>query len=552
MWAPVGYKFYTMTAVDMLEWNGIKCWLTTPDQVVLPVIRTSTADLNIVTATVKLASRRSYIIHWSSPQSGPLTAWCEVHTKNSHGKVFNSVAKCEMDASKPATQTRSSREGLSLGRNLGFYGKRTTSNNLGMAWLEIRRAASITISEVTREERIFSIDWVPSDRPDIGTPYITFSFNFELALPESTHTPTPMGSPATARLTGEQHQEESDSKYALRSQVHISSSESSASSEYSEDEDEAAEAAPKKRGPRASAKGVASKVINPADTDSDEDVNGSIATKPVSRKRALDTATAKSSPARRAKKTKIASPPPALPSESESMSVKPLSPSTSTAVSAKPPSPVASTAMSFSEIAQSNANVASPLPTPMPTPVTGTGEGDFDVKMASEGDYDVKMAELDDEIQSHERRLTLLAERQKYMEVKQERVTLLISIAAAEEAYAALPTTSTPAGATPANTNMANTAAAQLENLDDSDGDEDYGAKRRRIEAELPPLKAKLLELKEKIRYREKQDRLRKLQEEIRAMEERCERLASDITRTVISRPGSSSFAGSGTASAPP
>lgn len=52
---------------------------------------------------------------------------------------------------------------------------------LGMAWLEIRRATSIDVNEVSTRERKLTIHWVTSDRPDSGTPYATFIFNFELS-----------------------------------------------------------------------------------------------------------------------------------------------------------------------------------------------------------------------------------------------------------------------------------------------------------------------------------------------------------------------------------
>ncbi|KAF8585784.1 hypothetical protein K439DRAFT_1022247 [Ramaria rubella] len=144
MWVFVG----SQRNITMLEHNGVECWLTTSEQTALPLILTSTGETDVVTCTVQLENRRSYIVHWMS--KSPLTAWCELHTKSPVGKTSRGAAKCEMDAVKPATQKRNSAECTSSGRNLGFYGRRIASTSLGMAWLEIRRATAIQLVEVTK------------------------------------------------------------------------------------------------------------------------------------------------------------------------------------------------------------------------------------------------------------------------------------------------------------------------------------------------------------------------------------------------------------------
>ena len=67
---------------------------------------------------------KSYVIHWLS--KSPLTAWCEVHTKGSTGRVSEGVAKCEMDATNPKTQRRSTTGASLSGKPLGFYGSKLT------------------------------------------------------------------------------------------------------------------------------------------------------------------------------------------------------------------------------------------------------------------------------------------------------------------------------------------------------------------------------------------------------------------------------------------
>jgi len=184
------------------------------------------------------------------------------------------------------------------------------ASHLGMAWLEIRRASSITISEVTKEERIFSIDWVPTDRPDIGTPFVTFVFNFELEAPQNRSTqPTPLSSPARLIRNGSlQTEDEPDTKYALRSQVHISSPSLSGSSSSDEENEMEIETKNPPRPPKSphttTTKAHITKPIDLNDTDtSGEDVNGQIATS--SRKRVRRESSSKNTPQRRAKRPKI-------------------------------------------------------------------------------------------------------------------------------------------------------------------------------------------------------------------------------------------------------
>lgn len=133
----------------MLQLNGIKCWVTTNNNTILPKSSTYDNTTQIATCTVKLPSNKkvssfsvsrfswrfytfhfhqSYIIHWSS--STPITAWCELSTKNAYGKVSEGIVKCEMDANDPSTQKRSTQEYNGTGRNLSFSGRRPPSKNL--------------------------------------------------------------------------------------------------------------------------------------------------------------------------------------------------------------------------------------------------------------------------------------------------------------------------------------------------------------------------------------------------------------------------------------
>ncbi|KAF8495015.1 hypothetical protein JB92DRAFT_2994833 [Gautieria morchelliformis] len=138
----------------MLELNDIQCWVTTKDNVTLPEIRTYSGEPNVVTST-------AYIIHWFS--KAPLTALCEIHTRNPYGEISKAVATCEMDAAMPWTQRRSSTAHTHSGRNLRHHA-------FGTAWLEIRRATSFSVTEMV--------------------PYVTFMFNFELIGPEGDNSPS--------------------------------------------------------------------------------------------------------------------------------------------------------------------------------------------------------------------------------------------------------------------------------------------------------------------------------------------------------------------------
>ncbi|KAF8514628.1 hypothetical protein JB92DRAFT_2918865 [Gautieria morchelliformis] len=179
----------------MLELNDIQCWVTTKDNVTLPEIRTYSGEPNVVTSTVKLPARKAYIIHWFS--KAPLTALCEIHTRNPYGEISKAVATCEMDAAMPWTQRRSSTAHTHSGRNLRFQKLNKHTTHLGTAWLEIRRATSFSVTEMSNGVKEMNFDWVPSD---LGVPYVTFMFNFELIGPEGDNSPsarqqrTPSGS----------------------------------------------------------------------------------------------------------------------------------------------------------------------------------------------------------------------------------------------------------------------------------------------------------------------------------------------------------------------
>ena len=63
--------------------------------------------------------------------------------------------------------------------------------------MEIRRATSIKVTEVANGERQHNIEWLPSDNPEVGVPYVTFVFNFEVvSLPVAKSSP-----PLTALLS---------------------------------------------------------------------------------------------------------------------------------------------------------------------------------------------------------------------------------------------------------------------------------------------------------------------------------------------------------------
>jgi hypothetical protein len=131
----------------------------------------------------------------------PVTAWCEVHTKSAAGKKITSkVAACEMDATKPETQIRSTHKNTATGRNLcvekpggsckfplilNVQSSRFTrvlnpAKSMGVAWLEIRRVKSIPNQPLPRVGSSVVLDWLPSDNPTTGNPHATFIFNFEL------------------------------------------------------------------------------------------------------------------------------------------------------------------------------------------------------------------------------------------------------------------------------------------------------------------------------------------------------------------------------------
>ena len=138
----------------MLELHGLQCWIATHDNIILPETLTSTGEpdvVNTVNCTVKLNGRKvqstsivrvffpwppyhtpqSYIIHWKAVD--PITAWCEVHTKNAAGKVTSPAAACEMDATKPDTQVRCTKKNTMSGYNLALDRPRSSCERITLA-----------------------------------------------------------------------------------------------------------------------------------------------------------------------------------------------------------------------------------------------------------------------------------------------------------------------------------------------------------------------------------------------------------------------------------
>ncbi|KAF8473791.1 hypothetical protein JB92DRAFT_3052536 [Gautieria morchelliformis] len=182
----------------MLERNDIQCWVTTNDNILLPEILMSSGETNVVISTVKLPAKKNYVIHWFSKT--PLTALCEIHTRSPYGEISKAVATCEMNAAMPWTQRRLSKAHTHSGKNLRFYGHNKSTNlgtAWGTAWLEIRRAKSFSVTEMSNGVKEMKFDRVPSD---LGVPYVTFVFHFELIGPEGDNSPsahqqsTPSGS----------------------------------------------------------------------------------------------------------------------------------------------------------------------------------------------------------------------------------------------------------------------------------------------------------------------------------------------------------------------
>lgn len=226
-----------------------------------------------------------------------------------------------------------------------------------MAWLEIRRASSITISDVTKDERIFSIDWLPSDRPDIGTPYVTFVFNFELCLPEDeSASPAPMPSPSRTLRNSSiiQADEDGDSKHSLSSMVQQTASSTAAAAASPGSED----ATP------SHAKSCPTKVdLTTSDPSDDEQtLSRSIAT---TRKRTSDSTANSKSPQRRPKRPRITA------SRPSASAVSPVLPPPGERLSQIPTPASASAPTPFQVPSEDLPAVDQPLPQPQqqqPTP----------------------------------------------------------------------------------------------------------------------------------------------------------------------------------------
>ncbi|KAF8524867.1 hypothetical protein BU17DRAFT_63039 [Hysterangium stoloniferum] len=511
----------------------------------------SSEDTDIVTCTVKLPARKRYIVHWQSKE--PITAWCEIHTKGPTGRVTTSIAKCEMDASNQLTQVRSSRDGLEAGRNLSFYGRKTSRMNIGMAWLEIRRATAIRVSEVTKEERRLTIDWVPSDRPDSGTPYATFVFNFELTAPPPARSLSPEsedpGDEEEDELVSSDHHFEngtptdashisespviSDSTPPTTQTSKINSISKRQSAKVEDSSQRGSPSVPKRLKRDSATVSPNSKQPSPkrprvdrstARIDKPSPRSGKSSTRKDKQTTRTDKPTSRiGSPASRigtqtpyveipiphveaaatpdkTPTTHVESPFPLIPyipptNFYKLFDILPVdgptstnTPPTNTTHTAAPPAPDPAPKPALEQKVAAEQE----QPSEPPSPSEPVAPEFLDVSDNDDDDesYTAKIAKLDLEINSYTEKYKLLEAKDAYMQVKREWAQLLSDVCAAELACGVKPPKETLTS--------------------DSDQEESYIVKRKKLELEIPMLKNRLVVLKDKKKYLEKKDEIRK------------------------------------------